>query len=177
MELGIVTTVMLIDIMIFWRLVSMVYKKQWDVFSSKVVFSIITGLLGVIAVSFISDLAIGKDKAMVLIFGTVFTLIMIGLNLAMFYLVRKMKYVEATIPLSAYQELKKHGGELKEDSMVCLIPRKDIFDIDKFLEKSKYAKQKEERLERLKDKEEQLKNQDDNNIIEIEKKNNPISKN
>jgi len=156
MELGIVTTVMLIDIMIFWKLVSMVYVKQWDVFSSKIVFSIFTGLLGVIAVSFISDLTIGKDKAMILIFGTVFTLVMIGLNLAMFYLVRKMKYVEATIPLSAYLELKKYGGELKEDKMVCLIPRKDIFDLDKFLEKSKYAQQKKDRLERLKEKEEEI---------------------
>lgn len=146
MEIGFITIAILCDIIIFWRLVSLVYEKQWDVFSSKMIFSIGTAFIAIIIVSFASDFFIGKQKVMLLIFGSLMSLVMIGLNLGMFYLVRRMKYVEATIPLGAYQELKRYGGELKEDRMICLIPRKDIFDLDIFLAKTRNTQlvQKEE---------------------------------
>jgi len=157
MEIGFVTIAILCDIIIFWRLVSLVYEKQWDVFSSKMIFSIATALIAIVVVSFASDFFTGKQKVMVLIFGSLMSLIMIGLNLAMFYLVRRMKYVEATIPLTAYQELKRYGGELKENKMVCLIPRKDIFDLDMFLAKTRDTQMnKNEELENKKNNSEDI---------------------
>lgn len=152
MEFGTLTLIMLFDLIVFWKLVSLVYAKQWDVVSSKIIFSIITAMVCVSAVSFLSDNFEGKEKAMLLIFGSMFSLIIMLLNLWMFSLVRKMKYVEATIPLSAYQELKKYGGELKEDKMICLIPRKDIFDIDQFLVNAKESQKlldEQKKLEQL----------------------------
>jgi hypothetical protein len=155
MEVGIATLLMLVDIIIFWKLVSIVYHKQWDVFSSKFVFSIVTLLVGVAIVAFVSDTLEGKAKVFMLIFGSTLSIFMVLLNLAIFYLVRKMKYVEATIPLSVYKELKKYGGELKEDTMVCLIPRKDIFDVEILLEKTKTSKNNQnKKIEKLDDSEE-----------------------
>ncbi|MEA3314477.1 MAG: hypothetical protein U9Q30_01310, partial [Campylobacterota bacterium] len=85
MEIGFITIAILCDIIIFWRLVSLVYEKQWDVFSSKMIFSIGTAFIAIIIVSFASDFFTGKQKVMLLIFGSLMSLVMIGLNLAMFY--------------------------------------------------------------------------------------------
>lgn len=152
MEVGIATLIILVDLMVFWKLVSLVYQKQWDVFSSKFVFSIVTLLVGIAIVAFVADTLEGKAKVFMLIFGLTLSVLMILLNLAIFYLVRKMKYVEATIPLSVYKELKKYGGKLKEDTMVCLIPRKDIFNVEILLEKTKTSQNK--KIEKLDDNEE-----------------------
>ncbi|MEA3304920.1 MAG: hypothetical protein U9Q15_04280 [Patescibacteria group bacterium] len=141
--ISIMCILLIIDIIISWRLVSMVYDKQWDVKSSMIIYGVITAIYSIGTVGFISDLVPENKQNITLIMGIPFIILMIVINVLMFIAVRKLKYVEASIPLQAHQELKKYKGSLKEENMVCLVPRKEIFNVQVYLEIAKRKNQQE----------------------------------
>jgi hypothetical protein len=126
---------LLIAFMGTWYFIPFIKKMQWDMGSARMLLAILIGIIGFLILTvtlyMTGDEMTKNQYTLIIIFGTVMVIMIVGLSLLFMHYIRKMKYMQATfnIPGSASKD-----GSLSESTMTCLVEREQVMNLQKMFQ-------------------------------------------
>ena len=122
-----------ISMLLTWVLVLSIKKYQWDIKSAQVLLIVILTVVGVLLLAIMVSKLEGdmteKTRNLTTIFGVLVVIINIVISLIVMHFIRKMLYMQATFRITH----KNKDATLAEDTMTCLITRKEVLNVQKYL--------------------------------------------